>query len=36
LIGFSPKGSNPFIIQTIFKFELLLEFLIQNPSRSGS
>jgi hypothetical protein len=33
---FSPKGLNTFKIQTIFKLDLLLNFIFQNPERFGS
>jgi hypothetical protein len=33
---FFPKGLNPFNIQTRFKLEFVLEFIIQNPERIGS
>jgi hypothetical protein len=35
-MDFFPKGSNPFKIQTIFKLEFALDFLIRNPERFGS
>jgi hypothetical protein len=33
---FFPKGLNTFKIQTIFKLDLLLNFIFQNPERFGS
>jgi hypothetical protein len=35
-IEFYPKGLNPFKIQTNFKLEFILEFIIQNSERIGS
>jgi hypothetical protein len=35
-MGFLPKGLNPFKIQTRFKMDLILNFIIQNIERFGS